>query len=73
MKVFWKKWLLVAEKFGNLQMSILMTVIYILLVPFYFLKLRFIDDSLKFRKPQSSNWVTREKIDDIKEYLRRQG
>ena len=73
MKLFWKKWLLFAEKFGNFQMTILMMVIYIFLIPFYFIKLRFVDDSLRFRKPKSTNWINRKKIKNIKEYFSQQG
>lgn len=69
----WRYWLKFAEKLGNIQMVILLTIIYwtgflVLAIPF-----KLLSDPLALKRPGASRWVHRTPVADILESMRKQG
>lgn len=73
MKKLWKRWLKVAQFIGNVQMIVLLSVVYWLMVTFLALPMKLFSDPLKMRKPGRSNWVERDKYVPAREFLQRPG
>ena len=72
-KVGWKYWVKFAEILGNIQMVILLTVIYwtmmlIIAVPF-----KIFADPLHLKKGKPVDWIMKESVTDDLESMRRQG
>jgi hypothetical protein len=73
LKKIWSRWLRIAEIIGNIQMTILLTVIYWVLVPFIAVPFKFLADPLSVRKSAKPRWIKREPIPDVLGHLRKQG
>ena len=57
-KIVWKKWVVVAQKIGNFQARLLLSVFYFtLLLPFSLVVTLFSDRLVK-RKPPKTTWTT---------------
>ena len=69
----WRGWLKFAEIFGNVQMILLLSIIYwtfllVLAVPF-----KFLSDPLRLKRGRDFGWVSREPESDVLQSMRRQG
>ena len=66
-------WLKFAEIMGNIQMIILLSLIYWTMVFFLALPFRFLADPLALRRPGRSRWISRDPISNVMDSMRRQG
>lgn len=69
----WRGWLKFAEVVGNVQMIVLLSIIYwtmllVLAVPF-----KFLSDPLGLKRGRVFRWVSREPVSDVLESMRKQG
>ena len=69
----WRYWLKFAETLGNIQMVVLLTIIYwtgflVLAIPF-----KLLSDPLSLKRPGGSRWIDRTPIADVLESMRKQG
>lgn len=69
----WKRWLKLAEIIGNIQMTVVLalmywTVLFLIAVPF-----KLLSDPLSLRNFGHARWIKREPISDVLESMRRQG
>ena len=72
-KKLWSRWLQIAEVIGNIQLTILLTIIYWVLVPLIAVPFKFLADPLSVRKSAKPQWIHREPILDVLEQLKKQG
>jgi len=72
-KKTWVKWIKLAEIIGNVQMIILLTVIYWTMMMVIAIPFKILADPLGLKKNRSINWII--KVDIVKdiEYMRKQG
>ena len=73
LKKIWSRWLRIAEFIGNIQLTIILTIIYWLLVPLIAIPFKFLADPLSVRKSAKPRWIQRDPIPDALEHLRKQG
>ena len=73
LKKMWSAWLRIAEVIGNIQLTILLTIIYWTFVPFVAIPFKFLADPLSIRKSAKPRWIRRDPIPDAFEHLRKQG
>ena len=59
----WNKWLKVAEVIGTVQMLIILSIMYLLALPFMAIPFRIFADPLRVRHRPESNWRIR-KVDE---------
>ena len=69
----WRKWLKLAEWLGNLQMVILLALIYWILLAAVALPFKYLADPLALRRPGRSRWVVRGPASQSIESMRKQG
>ena len=69
----WRKWLKFAEILGNIQMIILLSIIYWTMLLTLALPFKLLADPLGLKKRQPPQWKHREHIADVLESMRRQG
>ena len=55
----WNKWLKVAEVIGTVQMLIILSIMYLLILPFMAIPFRIFADPLRVRHRPESNWRVR--------------
>mgnify|MGYP001437058781 CR=1 FL=1 len=72
-KTAWKCWVRFAEILGNIQMVVLLTIIYwtmmlIIAVPF-----KLFADPLCLKKGKAVDWITKDDVTNDLESMRRQG
>ena len=69
----WKAWIKIAEIIGNIQMSVILTLLYWTMLLVIALPFKIISDPLSLKKGKSATWITRDdRINDL-ESMRRQG
>ena len=68
----WKGWIRFAEIIGTIQMTILLSIVYWILMPFVAIPFRFLSDPLALKAPNRSHWVKREPISDMFEAMKNQ-
>ena len=73
LKFVWKKWKRFAEILGNFQMSVLLTIIYWTMLPIIAIPRKILSDPLRIGKSSKAQWISRNPITDVLEYMRRQG
>jgi hypothetical protein len=71
LKTVWKGWLVFAEKLGTVQMIILLTLLYLILVVFMAIPFKFFADPLHLRDRWRlrSGWQAHPGIDDPPTFL----
>lgn len=65
-------WLAFVRWFGTVQMVILLTFTYFVMVTPVYPFIRFISDPLRLRAPKASNWQPRAATPSVEVYLKRQ-
>ena len=55
----WARWIRIAEVIGTINMAIILTVIFVVIVGFMALPFKILADPLKVKKNQGSNWNKR--------------
>ena len=68
----WNRWLKIAEIFGTIQMMIILSVVYWLLLPLVAIPFRLVSDPLSLRDPSLSRWVKRRAPSNIFESMKKQ-
>lgn len=61
----WDRWLKIAEVVGTIQMMIVLSIIYWVVLPFMAIPFRIFSDPLKLKRPAHSNWRERETDDSM--------
>lgn len=69
----WRRWLKVAEIVGNIQMIILLSLIYWTLLLPLAVPFRLFADPLVLRDPRRARWITRHQVTDILQSMKKQG
>ena len=68
-----QRWLRFAELLGNLQMTLLLSLVYVLLLAPLAVPFRFLADPLALRGPGHVRWVHRSPTAHILQDMRKQG
>ena len=71
-QVFWQKWMAFAQILGTIQMIILLSIIYWVLIPIVAITFRFISDPLGLKDPNQSKWVKRRPQENLFESMKNQ-
>lgn len=69
----WRGWLKFAEILGNIQMTILLSLIYWTLLLMLAIPFKLISDPLSIKRVRCSRWISRVPASDVLESMRRQG
>lgn len=69
----WRRWLKFAELLGNIQMIVLLSLVYWIMLTLVAVPFRLLSDPLALRHPGRSRWVLRAPISHVLESMRRQG
>lgn len=72
-KKIWKAWIKTAEIMGNIQMVVILTVIYWTMLLVIALPFKLLSDPLSLKKGRATTWIIRNnRINDL-ESMRKQG
>jgi hypothetical protein len=69
----WRRWLKIAEILGNIQLVILLTLVYWTMFILVAVPAKFFSDPLSLRNAGRSRWTHRKSIPDVWENLHKQG
>ena len=72
-KLIWDKWIAISTLIGNVQMTIILWIIYIFLLTPMGLFFTIFKDPLQLKKHTNSNWTQRQKIRDKNDFFNKQG
>lgn len=70
---FWSKWLRFAEIFGNIQMTILLTLVYWTILAVIAIPFRLLSNPLSIKASKPFSWTKREPNTDVLSSMKRQG
>ena len=71
--VIWNKWLVVAEKIGTVQMVLVLTVVYWIMIPFMAIPMKLFADPLSLSRRKGPSWTDRVEYDeDVLEQMKNQ-
>jgi len=73
LKTAWRQWKRFIVFLGNVQIVIVLTIVYWLLMPFIALPFKFLSDPLAARKNAKSAWKDENPAPHDMEFLKRQG
>ena len=73
LKKIWKGWLKFAEIVGNIQMIVLLSLIYWVMLPIVAIPFRLLADPLSLRHRGQARWITRSTEPQTIESMRKQG
>ena len=68
----WKRWLAIATVIGNVQMAILLSMVYWTIVALTAIPMRFLSDPLTLRRPKQG-WIKIEPVTDVLDSMKKQG
>jgi hypothetical protein len=71
--MIWRGWMKFAEKFGDLQMFFLLTLVFWVLMLPISLAFKFFADPFALRRSGGPRWTKRHPIGDILESMKKQG
>lgn len=69
----WKAWLRFAHVFGTVQMVIVLSVVYWVLLIWVALPSRLISDPLALRNPRQAKWLERQPVSNVLDAMKMQG
>ena len=69
----WRRWLRFAEIFGNVQMIIILSLIYWIMIPFLAIPMKLLSDPLQLRVRRQASWTEHPANVDILGSMKRQG
>ena len=72
-KSVWLKWVKFATLIGNVNMIVLLTLVYWIMVPLTALPFKLGPDRMQFKSPNGIGWTRRKEIHDMTTPLRNQG
>lgn len=71
--IIWRGWLKFAEKLGNIQLAILLSLIYWTMILLVAIPSKLLSDPLALRNTNRPKWIRRSPVSDVWEHLRKQG
>ena len=69
----WQRWIKVTTFIGTVQMVILLSITYWIMVPLIAIPLKFFSDPMGRKRPIGGNWIERQPMSEILESMKRQG
>ena len=69
---FWAKWIRIAEVIGNINMAVILTVIFFIIVGLMAVPFKILADPLRTKKNSGSNWHKRSSDDDVLNSMKNQ-
>lgn len=69
----WRKWLCFAQILGNIQFTILLSVMYFTMFTLWAIPYKIFSDRLALRNPQRARWIRREPGTNWLDSMRKQG
>ena len=73
LEIAWAKWKTFLILFGNVQLVVVLTIIYWLMLPFLAIPTKLFSDSLAERRGSSAMWTLGEPQTHDMEFMQRQG
>ena len=61
----WNRWLKVAEVIGTIQMLIILSILYWLILPLMAIPFKLLSDPLRIKRPSGSNWQEKKRDESI--------
>ena len=55
----WKRWIKIAELIGTINMMIVLTIIYLVIIPIMAIPVKIINDPLKLKSTSTPKWINR--------------
>jgi len=71
--IVWRGWIRFATILGNIQMIIMLSVIYWIMLTLLAIPFKLLTDPLGLRRPGNRRWIQRQPISEVMESMRRQG
>ena len=68
-----RKWIRFATILGNIQITVLLSLMYWILLPIWAIPYRLLSDRLALRKPADVHWIRRTPGSDRLDSMRKQG
>ena len=69
----WRGWLKLAAILGNIQMAVLLTIIYWTILALVAIPFKLLSDPLALRRSRNFGWLQRRKPEDYPQWMRKQG
>ena len=69
----WRKWIALATILGNIQMIVLLSIVYWVMVSMLALPLKLLSDPLGMRKSHGARWLKRPPQDHMIDSMKKQG
>ena len=69
----WRRWLKIAETFGNLQMILILSLVYWTMLAFVALPYKLFADPMAHRTAHRMSWVRRPPVSDVLKSAKKQG
>ena len=69
----WRKWLRFAEILGNIQITIFLSLFYLVVIPFWAIPYKSFSDRLALRDARRARWIQRTPGTDWLDSMRKQG
>lgn len=69
----WRRWVKFAEFLGNIHITIFLSLLYWILLPFWALPYKVFNDPLALRNPSRARWINRIPGTDRLDSMRKQG
>ena len=73
LRIAWRGWLRFAKILGNIQMVILLSVIYWIMLTVLAIPMKLLTDPLGLRRPRNRRWTQRQPNAEVMESMKRQG
>ena len=69
----WRRWIKLAEILGNIQMFIILSLIYWTIFAVVAIPIKFFTDPLVLKRPDRASWISKEPVANVHEFMKRQG
>ena len=69
----WRRWLRFAEVLGNIQLTVILSLLYWILLPFWAFPYKMFNDRLALRNPGKVHWIRRIPGTDWLSDMKKQG
>ena len=73
LSIIWRRWLKIAERLGNIQLAILLSLIYWTMILLVAIPSKALSDPLALHNTNRPRWIRRGPVSDAMENLRKQG
>jgi hypothetical protein len=73
MRLAWRRWLRFAEVLGNIQMILILSLVYWSFLAVIALPFKLLADPLAMRRSHRARWVSRRPLSNVLESMRKEG